>query len=75
MALGHNVIIRGLNSIYRQAPYIGPQEAVDFVAYGKCWHEVLEAHHKMEETVLFPEIEEKTEMKGIMEVNVEQHGT
>jgi hemerythrin-like domain-containing protein len=75
MALGHNVIIRGLNSIYKQAPYIGPQDAEDFVAYAKCWHEVLDAHHSMEETTLFPEIEKKTGKKGIMDVNVQQHRT
>ena len=64
MALGHNVIIHGLNSIYKHAPYIGPQEAVDFVAYRKCWHDVLGAHHRMEEIAPFPAIEEKTGIKG-----------
>jgi hypothetical protein len=73
MALGHNVIIRGLNSIYRQAPCIEPEEHVDFIAYAKCWHEVLDAHHKMEEDTLFPEIEAKTGEIGIMEASVEQH--
>jgi hemerythrin-like domain-containing protein len=73
MALGHNVIIRGLNSIYRQAPCIEPEEHADFIAYAKCWHEVLYAHHKMEEDTLFPQIEAKTGEIGIMAANVEQH--
>jgi hemerythrin-like domain-containing protein len=73
MALGHNVIIRGLNSIYKQALHIGPEDKADFIQYAKCWHEVLDGHHRMEETALFPEIEKKTGEKGIMDVNVEQH--
>ncbi len=67
------VIIRGLNSIYRQAPHIKPEDNADFIAYAKCWSEVLHAHHKMEEVSLFPQIEAKTGEKGIMEANVEQH--
>jgi hemerythrin-like domain-containing protein len=73
MALSHNVIIRGLNSIYKQAPQIALEDAADFIAYAKCWHEALDAHHTMEETTLFPQIEEKTGEKGIMDVNVDQH--
>ncbi|TAQ88517.1 hypothetical protein B7494_g3157 [Chlorociboria aeruginascens] len=59
MALGHNVIIRGLNSIYRQAPNITANEASHFISYAKCWVEVLDAHHNMEEDTLFPMIETK----------------
>jgi hemerythrin-like domain-containing protein len=73
MALSHNVIIRGLNSIYRQAPHVKPEDHADFIAYSKCWFEVLDAHHTSEETSLFPEIEAKTGEKGIMKKNVEQH--
>src|SRR4051794_36167439 len=73
MALGHNVLIRGLNSIYLQAPNISAEDAADFISYAKCWHEILHAHHTMEETVLFPAIEAKTGEKGIMDGNVEQH--
>jgi hemerythrin-like domain-containing protein len=73
MALGHNAIIRGLNSIYLQAPNITPKDNTDFINYAKCWHEVLNGHHEMEETHLFPAIEAKTGEKGIMAGNVEQH--
>lgn len=73
MALGHNVIIRGLNSIYRQAPHLKPEDYADFIAYAKCWSDVLDAHHTAEETSLFPQIEARTGEKGIMEANVEQH--
>ncbi len=73
MVLSHNVIIRGLNSIYRQAPNLKPEDHADFIAYAKCWAEVLDAHHTAEETSLFPQIEEKTGERGLMEANVEQH--
>lgn len=73
MALCHNVIIRGLNSIYKQAPHIAPEDAADFIAYAQCWHEVLDEHHTMQETILFPQIEEKTGEQGLMDVHVEQH--
>ncbi|CZR62061.1 uncharacterized protein PAC_11958 [Phialocephala subalpina] len=62
-----------MNSIYRQAPYIKPEDHSDFINYAKCWAEVLDAHHTMEETSLFPQIEAKTGEVGIMEENVEQH--
>lgn len=73
MVLGHNVIIRGLNSIYRQAPHLKPEDHADFIAYAKCWSEILGAHHKMEETSLFPQIEARTGETGLMQDNVEQH--
>jgi hemerythrin-like domain-containing protein len=44
LALGQNFIIRGLNSIYKQASNIGSKDVADFIAYAKCWHEALEAH-------------------------------
>jgi hypothetical protein len=73
MALSHNVIIRGLNSIYRQAPHLEVDDVSDFIAYAKCWFEVLDAHHTSEETSLFPQIEAMTGEIGIMESNIEQH--
>ena len=54
MVLSNNVIIRGLNSIYRQGPNLKPENHADFIAYAKCWPEVLGAHHAAEETSLFP---------------------
>ncbi|KAG4441208.1 hypothetical protein IFR05_003326 [Cadophora sp. M221] len=73
MALAHNVIIRGLNSIYLQAPHLKPSDHSSFISYCKCWAELLDEHHDMEEAVLFPEIEAKTGELGIMDGNVEQH--
>jgi len=73
MALMHNAIIRGLNSIYKQAPHVAPQDYPNFIGYALCWHEVLTSHHESEESNFFPTIEEAAGEKGIMDVNVEQH--
>ena len=76
MALAHNGILRGLNSIYLQATHI-PREDLDairdFLTYCQCWCESMHHHHDAEETVFFPSIELISDVKGIMERNVEQH--
>jgi hypothetical protein len=76
MALAHNGIIRGLNSIYLQAPNLPAGDATvarDFLIYCQCWSESMHHHHDAEEAIFFPEIEKITQIKGIMEKNVEQH--
>jgi hemerythrin-like domain-containing protein len=73
MTLVHNGIIRGLNSLYLQAPHLSPKDHADFILYCQGWSGLLHAHHHGEETVIFPTIEEKTGQAGIMEVNVSQH--
>lgn len=76
MALAHNGILRGLNSIYLQAPHI-PQEDLtsirDFLTYCQCWGESMHHHHDAEEKEFFPDIESISGKKGIMERNIEQH--
>ena len=37
MVLVHNCIIRGLNSIYLQAPHVKPKDYKDFIGYSFCW--------------------------------------
>lgn len=44
MALSHNVIIRGLNSIYLQVPNVKAADFSDFMNYALSWVEVLDAH-------------------------------
>jgi len=76
MALAHNGILRGLNSIYLQAPYIphSDQTAIrDFLTYCQCWCESMHHHHDAEEAKFFPSIERITGIPGLMERNVEQH--
>ena len=76
MALAHNGILRGLNSIYLQAMHL-PRENLkliqDFLTYCQCWCESMHHHHDAEETVFFPSIEQISGVRGIMERNVEQH--
>jgi hypothetical protein len=42
MAIMHNAIIRGINSIYKQAPHIKDVDRRDFIGYALCWYEVLD---------------------------------
>ena len=76
MALAHNGILRGLNSIYLQAVNIPHQDlgvVRDFLTYCQCWCESMHHHHDAEETIFFPSIEAITGVQGIMERNIEQH--
>jgi hemerythrin-like domain-containing protein len=76
MSLAHNGIIRGLNSIYLQAPNLPPQDkstARDFLTYCQCWSESMHHHHDAEEKAFFPDIEAISGVEGLMETNVEQH--
>lgn len=43
MALVHNSIIRGLNSIYLQAPHVKPEDYLDFIGYSFCWFQYIES--------------------------------
>ncbi|KAK3716324.1 hypothetical protein LTR37_006474 [Vermiconidia calcicola] len=76
MALAHNGIIRGLNSIYLQAPRI-PRKDLDtirdFLTYCQCWCESMHHHHDAEEAEFFPSIERIAKSPGLMTRNVEQH--
>lgn len=56
MALVHNSIIRGYNSIYLQAPHIRDEDLSDFVAYALTWHKFVVSHHDDEEEKLFPDM-------------------
>ncbi|KAF4549127.1 Hypothetical protein D9617_23g005420 [Elsinoe fawcettii] len=76
MSLAHNGIIRGLNSIYLQAPNVPAQDldtVRDFLTYCQCWCESMHHHHDAEEEVFFPKIEQITGVRGLMQTNVEQH--
>lgn len=76
MALAHNGILRGLNSIYLQAPHIPREDLAavrDFLTYCQCWGESMQHHHDAEEENFFPSIERISGVEGIMERNIEQH--
>ncbi|KAK7744646.1 hypothetical protein SLS53_003533 [Cytospora paraplurivora] len=77
----HNVIIRGLNSIIQQAPYVktstdptySQKDVEDFFFYVSCWVKMVEHHHWTEETSIFPEIEKFSGKPGFMDDPKHQH--
>ncbi|KAJ0163196.1 hypothetical protein CTA2_3366 [Colletotrichum tanaceti] len=73
MALVHNMAIRGLNSIYLQAPHVPAAESRAFLRYVLAWHDLLHVHHSGEEADLFPAIEAMAGQAGLMDGNVSQH--
>lgn len=73
MALIHNVIIRGMNSMYLQAEHVRRNEADEFLTFCQCWSELLHNHHHCEERAYFPVIERACGFEGIAEENVDQH--
>ena len=74
MALMHNFIFRGLNSIYLQAPNVSkPEDVQDLLEFCEAWSVVLRAHHSTEETVYFPLLEEHSTTKGVFARNHEEH--
>lgn len=74
MALVHNIIIRGWNSIYLQAPKIKSADVSDFLHYCDSYHAFVLGHHDSEEAVLFPQIEKSIGIKGVMNEDVAEHG-
>jgi hemerythrin-like domain-containing protein len=76
MALIHNILLRGLNCIYLQAPNIQtPRDIQDFMLFCDAWSCTLHSHHKTEETVYFPLLDEQCAEKGVASKNHDEHET
>jgi hemerythrin-like domain-containing protein len=82
MANVHNVLLRGLNAIYLQCPYVMEEvDVADFMLYVKAWGDTVHHHHEGEEKIFFPYADElargaglcEVEGKSLMQGNVEQH--
>jgi len=58
MALIHNAILRGYNTIYLQAPHVQPADYEDFIGYCLTWYRLVKSHHDDEEENLFPKVVE-----------------
>ena len=69
MTLVHNVIIRGINSIWRNAPLVKPGDAQAFAGYCLVCMDVIHVHHSGEEAFIFPFLQTKLDMGH----NLEQH--
>jgi hemerythrin-like domain-containing protein len=74
MSMLHNHIIRGLNSIWQQAPFVQSETDIkDFLQYCQLWVDHIHAHHNVEEDFFFPQLETLVGKPGCMEPNIAQH--
>lgn len=75
MAQIHNTILRGVNSIYNQAPGIkaGTSDAADFLFYNQCVYDFLHHHHMNEEQIFFPLLRELTGDHAFCDVETSEH--
>ncbi|KAG8969880.1 hypothetical protein FRC03_000126 [Tulasnella sp. 419] len=74
MAVLHNIIIRGINSMISYAPEIQTSELPAFLKYCEQFDYFLHHHHALEEEVYFDMIEKKLG-QGSMKDNVDGHQT
>jgi hypothetical protein len=49
----HNTIIRGLNSMYKQAPNLSPSDYKPFIGFSMTWYKIVHHHHLNEEEHFF----------------------
>ena len=82
MAQIHNLLIRALNSIYNHSLRVDPaidstnttaNETADFLHFCRVWCALLNHHHEIEDTWLFPEFEKLLSIPGAMGSNVAGH--
>lgn len=74
MAHAHNLFLRGLNSVYLQAPMVKQKQDVeDLFIFCRAWIIGVKHHHGIEETKLFPAIEEITRYQSTCEKERAQH--
>lgn len=74
MALLHNAILRGFNSVYLQAPHVKSADYADFIGYSLAWYKLVKSHHDDEEAELFPKVEDVLNEKGIWDETISEHG-
>lgn len=74
MALLHNSILRGYNSIIHQAPVVLDHDKADFVGYSLAWYRFVKSHHDDEEETLFTKIEELLKDKNVFAETHKEHG-
>lgn len=74
MAVVHNVILRGYNSIHKRARSIRPHDVRDFLGYCRAWVDMVVSHHHSEEAVLFPMLTDAAGVPGLMDTDKDEHG-
>lgn len=75
MCLLHNSILRGYNSIARQAPRVRDADKAGFVGYCRTWHKFVQSHHDDEEAVLFAQVEQLLDDKTVWAATLKEHGS
>lgn len=77
MTLVHNALIRGINAVYLQCNNVASQGTIqdrqDFANFAYAWGKMVHEHHDLEETDIFPAINELTEAPDLMNANVGEH--
>lgn len=77
MTLVHNCIIRGINAVYLQCCNVSErgslEDKLDFANFASQWSEFVNEHHTMEETLIFPGINEIAGVPGLMDANIDEH--
>ena len=74
MAHTHNCIIRGINSIFLQAPHVHASvDIADLLFFSKVWCDWVAHHHRLEEEHMFPQWEHLIGKPSFMQQNIEQH--
>ena len=81
MSHAHNCLLRGLNAIMLQAPYIpsagspgyDESDVRDLLICIQTWVKTVHHHHDVEERVMFPEIQKMTGDEGLFSGAVHQH--
>ncbi|KAK4167215.1 hypothetical protein QBC43DRAFT_312349 [Cladorrhinum sp. PSN259] len=73
MALLHNSIIRGYNSIWHQAVGLSEQDKADFIGYSLAWYKFVKSHHDDEEDNLFTKVGDFLKDDKIFEETHKEH--
>ena len=74
MAHLHNCLLRGLNSVYLQAPKVSKESDVkDLLFYVTTWTKLLHHHHHEEETFFFPSLEKLAKDPNLMQDSEREH--
>ncbi|KAF2480930.1 hypothetical protein BDY17DRAFT_202700 [Neohortaea acidophila] len=81
MTHAHNAVIRGLNAIVQQAPHVpdatdkayNERDVKDLLFYVKSWTKMVNHHHWVEESFIFPEIEKIPGCSGMTKDPRHQH--
>ena len=74
MAFAHNAMIRGINSIYNEAPHVHKvKDIAHFLFFVRSSADWVGHHHQWEETLMFPGFEKVMGEAGFLQSNLDQH--